>query len=59
MSERRKTLVAAAVLAAAVGVYVEMSYQDKLREEARRRQYFPVPSASASISHQESAKPSR
>ncbi len=33
MSERGKTLVAAAVLAAAVGVYLEISYQQKLKEK--------------------------
>jgi hypothetical protein len=36
MSERRKTLVAAAALAAAVGVYMEVSYQEKLREQAKK-----------------------
>lgn len=31
--ERRKTLIALAVLAAAIGVYVEISYQQKLKEK--------------------------
>jgi hypothetical protein len=47
MSERGKTLVAAAVLAAAVGVYLEISYQVKLKEKAERHELgVPLPSSS-------------
>jgi hypothetical protein len=31
--ERRKTMIALAVLAAAIGVYAEISYQQKLKEK--------------------------
>lgn len=50
MNDNQKTVVAAAVLAAAVGVYMEISYQEKLRSEARRRAFQPSASASASAS---------
>jgi hypothetical protein len=33
MSERQKTMIAAAVLAAAIGVYLEISFQQKLKEK--------------------------
>jgi hypothetical protein len=31
--DRRKTLIALAVLAAAIGVYAELAYQQKLKEK--------------------------
>ncbi len=46
MSERRKTFIAAAVLAAAVGVYLEISYQQKLKEKGQTDPALsPVPSS--------------
>jgi hypothetical protein len=50
MTENQKTVAAAAMLAAAVGVYMEISYQEKLHAEARRRAYHPEQSASAAAS---------
>ncbi len=50
MTEKQKTLAAAAFLAAAVGVYLELNYQEKLRTDARRRARQPVPSASVAPS---------
>jgi len=35
MSERGKTMVALAVLAAAIGVYLEISYQAKLKASGK------------------------
>jgi hypothetical protein len=35
VSERNKTLVALAVLAAAIGVYLEISYQAKLKASGK------------------------
>jgi hypothetical protein len=46
MSERGKTLVAAAVLAAAIGVYLEISYQQKLKDKGLQDPALaPVPSS--------------
>ncbi|HVW24886.1 MAG TPA: hypothetical protein VHC69_05920 [Polyangiaceae bacterium] len=44
--EKRKTLIALAVLAAAIGVYVEISYQQKLKEKGISDPAFSPPAAS-------------
>jgi hypothetical protein len=43
MADKEKTFILAAALAAAVGVYAEMSYQDKLKEAARLRELRAAP----------------
>jgi hypothetical protein len=48
MSERRKTVVAAAVLAASVGVYAELAYQEKLKEKKQLDELRGAPPAPAS-----------
>jgi len=56
MSERRKTLIALAVLAAAIGVYVEVSYQQKLKEKGIVDPAF-APAASAHHADRAAAAP--
>ena len=46
MTDNGKTFVAAGVLAAAVGVYLEISFQQKLKTAERMRQVPGAPSAS-------------
>jgi len=59
MSERRKTLLAAALLAAAVGVYLEVSYQEKLRTEAQQRGTEPAASPASSVPRPPKSTPPR
>jgi hypothetical protein len=63
LTDNRKTIVAAGVLAAAVGVYLEISFQEKLKTTERAGQASgvarPSPSASASTAPSASAPPQK
>ncbi|HEX7668327.1 MAG TPA: hypothetical protein VF395_02030 [Polyangiaceae bacterium] len=59
MTDNRKTIVAAGVLAAAVGVYLEISFREKVEIAERARRLSGAPSASASASAASGAAPRR
>ena len=59
VTDNGKTFFAAGVLAAAVGVYLEISFQQKLKTAERMRQVPGAPSPSASASASTSASVER